>query len=576
MKAGFSEPFNLFKLTDTGLKFRIPLYQRPYAWEEPEVQQLIEDLDVSQKENPGKHYYIGILSVARAQDDPEYYDLIDGQQRLTTLLLLAKSIGLSELPELKLFGRHQDDQLFLKNPSSGKFPRANKKLLCTYETGKAYSQQTSIENINLEELIRNAHFFISEVPKGYSATAKNQQFVRMNNRGKQLEKHEILKVRLLGNIDGNKREIASKKWNSMIEYLSGDLMSDKVLTLRAMLDPTTDPPKDPPEQPNESLLEAILSIPEFLLIALFRYLYSKEYTGEIEKFSFNKDKLLQTFEYYFDAYDKDSLSDRILAFMTVLDNQCTALKRNFIFHTKDGQYRIGISDVDEESASIPGTSEQEMHLIALQSFLHVSTQPHQWLVPAFNIENNSIDKMLLELEKIDSQLNGPGFYNGLLKRNTSPIDEASKMVYRSISHYWFYRLDYELWKEWHLNHNHGYWGLFSKENWIRKLLESFRFRKCGSIEHIMPQHPVDETKCLDEVSLHHFGNLALISGSRNSRFSNMGPAAKKEMIESGSDPYTESLKMIHFLYCKQEIDDEKWIEKHGSEMYDLIKKDISN
>ena len=74
----------------------VPMYQRNYAWGEGEITQLIQDvLDEMLKQtttagrvNP---YYIGTLVVFHKKSDSDHplYEVIDGQQRLTTLFLLA-------------------------------------------------------------------------------------------------------------------------------------------------------------------------------------------------------------------------------------------------------------------------------------------------------------------------------------------------------------------------------------------------------------------------------------------------------------------------------------------------------
>lgn len=67
--------------------YRIPMYQRNYAWEEGEITQLIQDVVDYQKDHQGQNYYIGTLVVFKCPDGA--YETIDGQQRLTTLTLLA-------------------------------------------------------------------------------------------------------------------------------------------------------------------------------------------------------------------------------------------------------------------------------------------------------------------------------------------------------------------------------------------------------------------------------------------------------------------------------------------------------
>ncbi|MCI5501312.1 MAG: DUF262 domain-containing protein [Lachnospiraceae bacterium] len=79
------EDNNIF---DTDMKYQIPLYQRAYAWEDKQLIQLIED--ISDIEN-GENYYIGSLIVSKNDNK---YEVVDGQQRLTSLFLLLNCLGM--------------------------------------------------------------------------------------------------------------------------------------------------------------------------------------------------------------------------------------------------------------------------------------------------------------------------------------------------------------------------------------------------------------------------------------------------------------------------------------------------
>jgi len=74
--------------------FRIPEYQRPYIWGRDEINDLLDDLTFAQTEKPDQQYFLGsfVYQARRAVSDPtlEYdeNDLLDGQQRMTTLLML--------------------------------------------------------------------------------------------------------------------------------------------------------------------------------------------------------------------------------------------------------------------------------------------------------------------------------------------------------------------------------------------------------------------------------------------------------------------------------------------------------
>ena len=63
----------------------IPEYQRPYVWGEKQIDKLIEDLKDHQEQFTDSPYYLGSV-ILHSQDG--YLNIIDGQQRLTTLALL--------------------------------------------------------------------------------------------------------------------------------------------------------------------------------------------------------------------------------------------------------------------------------------------------------------------------------------------------------------------------------------------------------------------------------------------------------------------------------------------------------
>lgn len=76
------EPLTLKKMFALADVFTIPAYQRAYAWTGPQWAQLIEDL----KEAKGQ-YYMGHFLFEKNKDDQDEYFLIDGQQRMTTVVI---------------------------------------------------------------------------------------------------------------------------------------------------------------------------------------------------------------------------------------------------------------------------------------------------------------------------------------------------------------------------------------------------------------------------------------------------------------------------------------------------------
>ena len=72
---------------DTDSLYRIPKYQRPYKWVDEQVDQLWDDIYTSFEENI-QNYFLGSIITASPQKDSKRFDIVDGQQRLTTLMIL--------------------------------------------------------------------------------------------------------------------------------------------------------------------------------------------------------------------------------------------------------------------------------------------------------------------------------------------------------------------------------------------------------------------------------------------------------------------------------------------------------
>lgn len=82
-------------------EFSIPDYQRPYAWGGEQTNQLLSDIMEAQQRNPEEPYFLGSLVLVKVEGNPKA-DVIDGQQRLTTLsILLAVLRELSENPQVR-------------------------------------------------------------------------------------------------------------------------------------------------------------------------------------------------------------------------------------------------------------------------------------------------------------------------------------------------------------------------------------------------------------------------------------------------------------------------------------------
>ncbi|MEE9093049.1 DUF262 domain-containing protein [Helicobacter pylori] len=68
--------------------YSIPNYQRDYAWKDKNFRDLWEDLKEAIDNKKGQGHFIGTMVVAKNEDNKKLYDIIDGQQRTTTIFML--------------------------------------------------------------------------------------------------------------------------------------------------------------------------------------------------------------------------------------------------------------------------------------------------------------------------------------------------------------------------------------------------------------------------------------------------------------------------------------------------------
>ncbi|EHE6278721.1 HNH endonuclease, partial [Salmonella enterica] len=106
-----------------------------------------------------------------------------------------------------------------------------------------------------------------------------------------------------------------------------------------------------------------------------------------------------------------------------------------------------------------------------------------------------------------------------------------------------------------------------------EVVKRFEFTFRSSVEHFYPQHPMDSYKTLPDVSLHSFGNLCLISHSKNSRLSNFQPKQKQEHFEASLERNEiDSLKLLAMVELMKKNNQwgEEEIAAHETEMLAVL------
>ena len=205
-----SDRRNIF---DTDTVYTIPLYQRAYAWGDKQLTQLLEDIfDVADNSN----YYIGSLIVSKHDNR---YEVIDGQQRLTSLYLLLNCLG-EEVKHTLTFACRKKSNDTLRNIEE--LLKDNRSVLDPEQIEDSIirglrflSEEVNKPEYDKEDLLeklKRVVLYRIEVPEN---TDLNRYFEIMNTRGEQLEQHDVLKATLMGHLaDDLDKTVFSRIWDA--------------------------------------------------------------------------------------------------------------------------------------------------------------------------------------------------------------------------------------------------------------------------------------------------------------------------------------------------------------------------
>lgn len=202
--------------------YEIQVYQRNYAWRDQEVYQLIDD--ISDNVDSNKDYYLGNLIIyPRHLDSGEkIYETIDGQQRLTTLTLLACALkhkfncsAFDSYNRVNIRFAHRSAsneslEYIISNGKSGDEPSDH--IFSIYKAITTYlkSKKISIE-LFCQYLCERVKIIRIALP---TDTSLNHYFEIMNSRGEQLEQHEVLKAMMMGKLDPTEHSLFAKIWDA--------------------------------------------------------------------------------------------------------------------------------------------------------------------------------------------------------------------------------------------------------------------------------------------------------------------------------------------------------------------------
>lgn len=602
-------------LTAQNLFFTIPIYQRLFEWSVEHIDTLLSDLKKEYKLTDGTgDYYIGMLTETQA------HELVDGQQRFIVMMLLGSVLQTYDeawteflAPNQKVrlaFSSRPNDDLYLlsliKQSTSGSpsyqnlmMKNAHQRIIAFMDTEDFCSEED--KKAFAKYVYEHLSFFISTLPAAYSPRALNKYFERMNTSGKNLEQHEILKVKLLSNLDDS-IDTYMELWNNLADMdtllirrrESNDPLSErKSKALRANIatiisqklingsldageqdETTIDAIESSSAAPKEEHLSnqdvrGILSFPYLLLLVLHRMLHrsGKEVEPSLEKF-FNPAHLISTFEHHLPFHGKDVDKERIQEFMEQLVRARLALDICFIRLTDTG-YALDMNMSEDESAQSPLLMFQAMLYVSSYNYTH-----YKW----FGMLMDEVDQQGLPKAQT--------LYESLRHKTDSmfPLPSYEELNYGGGNRYWFWRLDFHIWEHRQelLQRKTSAEGTPEELDIALRIAEQYVFRRNRSIEHVAPQHPQTNSSMSwvetekDAQLRDSFGNLVMISQGLNSSLKNESYEVKKAHVQaycnSSKTGSIESLKllMLHLDYPNAWTRES--IEKHGHKMHELLKE----
>ena len=259
--------YPLSKIFSSDFEYVIPSYQRPYAWTADHATALFEDLIAFFQAEQEEGYFLGSIVLIKAEDNA-YAQVIDGQQRLTTLTILLAAMACAndgedrdELrpyilePGKKMEGILPKPRLALRERDRAFFAKyiQNLQLAALID-----SDASSLDNESQVNIRANARYFVQATAEALPTTEKLRAFVTflltrcylvavstasqdsafrvfsvMNSRGLDLQPTDIIKADTIGKLKSeSERQEYNDKWEEMEVELTRDGFRDLFTYLR--------------------------------------------------------------------------------------------------------------------------------------------------------------------------------------------------------------------------------------------------------------------------------------------------------------------------------------------------------
>lgn len=618
---------NIFDLEG---EYVIPLYQRAFAWEEKQLEQLVEDInDIRDNSN----YYIGSLVVSRFENK---FEVVDGQQRLTSLYLLLSCLGKKLKATLTFACRDKSNytlrrvhELLDEKRSDYDDERIENGIQQGIRILKEKIAKLNKESL-LEKLSRVVIYRI-EVPEN---TDLNRYFEIMNTRGEQLEQHDILKAYLMGfldkdsdkavfakiweacsdmtgyvqmHLDKSSREcifggdwgwLPSGNWNEYKEISkntseeeNGSLICDITQKyFKVSYDDIVD------DDNNRIRFESVIEFPYFLLHVLRVFVAINAIKDNDNKEILNNllddKKLLSNFKDVVEKgiYRGAPISEKTEVFskkfiMCLLRSRYLfdkyVLKREFANDNSDGEWSL-------KELHVSGQQSNKKPYYKNTSFKQGSewkktndsrTKTNIMLQSALRVSYTS-PKVMHWITDLLIWLSESNCKNTEEELIVNYGQEIESIAQNAVNELFFKKCqdnNYAMGVDTpHIVFNYLDYLLWDAN---KDKYDDFVFEFRNSVEHWYPQHPSEGTFESWNDGVDQFGNLCIIQRNVNSKFSNMSPEAKKSTFEKMIQKGSIKLRIMSELTKKIANGDKTasacWksevCKQHENEMIDILR-----
>ena len=568
-----------FSKREASILYKIPIYQRNYAWGREEIYALIKDVYDSLEKSV---YYIGTLVTYKRDDN--IYEVIDGQQRLTTIYIILKALDIKDIPNTLTYSARKVSAATIKKmPVFG--DENDMGILNGFHYAKeALKEIVGDKNADIESFksffLDKVHIIHYRVPKDVDL---NHYFEVMNSRGEQLEKHEIVKAKLCEQLIGNEEamEKFSRIWEacsdmsfyiqqklpgmtsvfgktmgsfdieSFNDFPNSNVASSLSLGMKTISDLLNTPIKKVEKKEEDDIndrFQPIIDFPNFLLIVLNKVNLTPEF---VKDFAYN----LLLAKYFLDNF---------VIHHTNGEDRAIENPWKLQYFYKKGSKAAYLKDLYEDNKV------QQNEVIQLLSMFEVAFTPKQrknylfyclyHLFEDCDLNNyveflrKLADKYFFDVYLDASKLNDINqpkpnsfdetiFNNGELNVELEEVNRDFNRIYPigscNIPLYVFNYTDYKLWKKYvvELRGNKAKKNSRNRIDFFNSLgcsdfeLDSFnnfyfsRTRK--SLEHYYPQAKAGDNMPISTQDINCYGNFAMIGSDANSSGSNWNPIDKK-------------------------------------------------